>query len=128
MIYKDMNKAPIPLVVDDEYLSTTEEGTQPDGVPALVAHAIYGLKATEILEEIRIIVFAARLKPSQPRSGSSESVGPDPSTLLRINSRIDDYLSEAPAHLHPLANFKAMGVSADHESCFKIQSKVLRSR
>jgi len=126
MIYKEMNKAPLPLVIDDEYLSTTEEGFQPDDVPALVAHAIYGLKATEILEEIRVVIFAARLKASQPRPG--ESVGPDPSTLLRINSRIDDYLGEAPPHLQPFANFEEMGVDADHEACFRIQSNVLRSR
>lgn len=129
MIYKEINRAPHPQVIDDQYLSTTtEEGRQPDHVPSLIAHPVYGLKTLDILEDMRSIIATARLKASQAGTASSDPIGPDPSALLRLNSRIDDFLSRAPAQLQPDVDFRSMAVSEEHAICFRIQGKVLRSR
>lgn len=128
MIYKQINNAPHPLPIDDQYLSTTGEGSQPDGVPARVAHSVYSLKSVDILDEMRTVVFTARLKASQASPNNTDFIGPDPSALLRLNSRIDDYLNDAPAHLRPDADFSSMDITQDDMICFQIQGRVLRSR
>ena len=71
---------------------------------------------------------APRLKINQQTNDDSELSLPDPSILLRVNSKIDDLLGGMPAHLRPDANFSKMSLSEGAVKCFRIQGHALRFR
>ncbi|KAK1756351.1 activator of stress genes 1 [Echria macrotheca] len=127
MIYSQINNAPLPLYIDDQYLSSTHEGRQPEKTPARVAHSIYSLGLIQTLDDMRAEVLAGRRKASNGPSGNAD-VLPDSGNLLRIYSRLEDQLNNAPAHLQPDADYASMPVTEDDIACFKVQSRVLRTR
>jgi hypothetical protein len=71
---------------------------------------------------------APRLKINQQTNDDSELSLPDPSILLRVDSKIDDLLHGMPAHLRPDANFSDMSLSEGAIKCFRIQGHALRFR
>ncbi|KAK4160387.1 activator of stress genes 1 [Cladorrhinum sp. PSN259] len=125
MISRSTSQLPLPLAIDDEYLSTTEEGSQPDGVPSRLDLAIYSHKIGILMEAMHSQDRNARLKLSH---GSIEHSVPDPSGILRLNSMIDDFLDELPEHLRPNADYSRMAVRQEDIPYFMMQSQVMKSR
>jgi hypothetical protein len=80
------------------------------------------------MEEMRKAAHAPRLKVSQQANDGSELSLPDPSILLRVNSKIDDLLGGMPAHLRPGANLSKLPLNDDAVKCFRIQGHALRFR
>ncbi|KAK3322722.1 fungal-specific transcription factor domain-containing protein [Apodospora peruviana] len=127
LILKQFNQVPVPLAIDDEHLSTTEEGRQPEGIPSRLALCAYtSSKGLDIMDDMRQIVFATRLKASHAQN--MEPPGPDPSVVLRINSKLDDLLNGVPEHLRVDADYASLGLNDEDAECFRGQSEVFRAR
>ncbi|KAK3985203.1 activator of stress genes 1 [Cladorrhinum sp. PSN332] len=125
MISRATSQLPLPLPIDDEYLSATEEGSQPDGVPSRLDLAIYSHKTVAIMEAMHSQDRTHRLKINH---GTVEHSVPDPSGILRLNSMIDDFLDGLPEHLRPNADYSRMMVRQEDIPYFMMQSQVLKSR
>ena len=125
MIFPGLTQIPLPMAIDEEYLSTTGEGRQPDGIPSRMDMHIYSVRVLELMEEMRKAAHAPRLKVNQ---SSDELSLPDPSILLRVNSKIDDLLDGMPAHLRLDANFSKIPLDEDAVKCFRVQGHALRFR
>ncbi|KAK4225671.1 activator of stress genes 1 [Podospora fimiseda] len=125
MTSRSTSQLPLPLPIDDEYLSTTEEGSQPEGLPSRLDLAIYSQKMVSIMDAMHSQDRTHRLKFSH---GAVEHSVPDPSAILRLNSMIDDFLDTLPEHLRPNADYSRMMVCQEDISYFMTQSQVLKSR
>lgn len=121
-----MNQAPLPLAIDDEYLSTTGEGSQPIGIPSRISLCIHTQQGIDIMDDMRSVAFTSRLKAG--RVSSVEPPGPDPSLVLRINSKIDDFFNEAPPHLLPNADYDSLELDDEDIEFFQIQAAVFKVR
>ncbi|KXX75529.1 Activator of stress genes 1 [Madurella mycetomatis] len=120
-----VSQPPLPLAIDDEYLSTTQEGRQPDNVPSRMELILWSVKQLEIMDAMRTAVRAPRLKIS--RTGGEFTV-PDPAAVLRVNSMIDDQLEALPPYLRVGADYSKMPISDDDVICFRNQSHAIRFR
>ncbi|KAL2130112.1 hypothetical protein VTI74DRAFT_6891 [Chaetomium olivicolor] len=119
------SQVPLPLAIDEEYLSTTEEGRQPDGIPSRIEMINYIISTMDVLEEMRAVLRAPRLKVG--RADDEFSV-PDPTALLRINSKLDYLLEGMPPHLRVNADLSALQLTDDAVQCFRIQAHAIRFR
>ena len=86
---------------------------------------IYTVKTVEVLEDMRSVARAPRLKLSH--QGDEFSI-PDPSALLHLNSKIDDLLEQLPPHLRQDADYSKMPLNEDTVKCFRVQSLAVRFR
>ncbi|KAK4464105.1 activator of stress genes 1 [Cladorrhinum samala] len=125
LISRAVSQPPLPLAIDDEYLSATEEGSQPDGVPSRMDLAIYSTNIIAIMEAMHSPERTPRLKLAH---GGIEHSVPDPSAILRLNSMIDDFLDGLPAHLRPGADYSRMMIRQEDYSYFAMQGQVIRFR
>ncbi|KAK4123139.1 hypothetical protein N657DRAFT_645869 [Parathielavia appendiculata] len=125
MIVPGLTHIPPPLAIDEEYLSTTEEGRQPEGLPSRMDMNIYSMKILEIMEEMRAAARAPQLKLKQ---SEHEVLVPDPGVLLRLSSKIDDLLDGVPPHLRLEADYSQWALQEDEVTCFRIQGHALRFR
>lgn len=130
MIYKQMNKTPMMQNINDEFLSvTTKDGVQPENVPSRIHAISYSLKIAPIMEEMQALHIKYRLKDddSSLQSGR-EPIGPDPTSILRIDSRLDDYLDQIPEHLRTGVDLNLFNINEEDKEIFKLQGQVARSR
>jgi hypothetical protein len=125
MISLNLGQLPFPLAVDEEYLSETEEGCQPDGIPSRMDLLLHTTKVIGIIEEMRAAARAPRLKLSH---SGKESTVPDPGVILRVNSMVDDLLNQLPPHLRLTADYSNMSLNEDAVKCFRVQSHAIRFR
>ncbi len=129
MVYKELKHlVPLPLAIDDEYLSTTVEGCQPDRVPSRLTLVLSSMKLLEVLDDMRTMIMATKMKTAQAGPSSKEPTAPDPSEVLRINSLVDDILNDMPEHLRADADYSSMRLSQEDIACFRMQGAVLRTR
>lgn len=122
-----MSSPPLPQDIDDEQLSATEEGRQPEMLPSRLASALYWLHLVPILEEMREMRLKPRTSSGQTHHGIG-LLGPDPGAILRLNSRIEDAIQGIPPHLRPDTNHMMMGFSEEQAAVFRYQGRVLRTR
>jgi hypothetical protein len=125
MIYPGLSQTPLPLPIDEEYLSETEEGRQPEGVPSRMDFILFGAKLWDIVDELRVLLRAPLLKISQ--SGSDFLI-PEPSAVLRVNSSIDELLESLPPHLRQDTDLSRLGLDVDAVKCFEQQRGAIRFR
>lgn len=118
---KYVNQAPVPQPIDDQYLSRTKEGRQPDSIPSIIALPIHTVKLAPILDDCRAVSIARGSQASGYR-------GPDPLTVLSINSRLDQYLDDMPEHLKVDADMSKYAIGEAEIFTFRMQGHVLRTR
>ncbi|KAL2147643.1 hypothetical protein VTI28DRAFT_8097 [Corynascus sepedonium] len=125
LIFPGLTQTAPPLAIDEEYLSTTGEGHQPEGLPSRLDMMTFTLKTVEILEEMK----SARRAPGiKLKHAGDEITMPDPTNLLSVNAKIDDLLEGLPEHLRPDADYSKMLLNEDAVKCFRIQSHAIRFR
>ena len=124
-IYPGLTKAPLPLAIDDEYLSTTEEGRQPDGIPSRLELVHITAKTLEVVDEMRNALRAPSLKI---KHWDEDVTVPDPTAVLRVNSQIDDLFQGLPPHLRVNADYSKMPLNDDEVKFFRIQTHAIRFR
>jgi hypothetical protein len=119
MIDHNLPPVPPPQAIDEEYLSATHEAKQPEGVPCRLDLLLESMKLAPVTSEIRALGRAPRIKLDHD---GTEIQVPDPSIILRLNSRLDDALSSAPPHLRLGADYSSMSLSEDAARAFRVQS------
>lgn len=112
---------PVPASVDDEYLLTTGEGKQPDGIPSRLDFFVRALKFLDIREKLQAFEICRPTK-----QGLKTNMEKDLSTVLELNMEIDRFCEELPPHLLQYEDNDAM--RAQLQPCFGLQSRVLRAR
>ncbi|KAL1841467.1 hypothetical protein VTJ49DRAFT_7022 [Mycothermus thermophilus] len=123
MIDTTLAPLPLPQAIDEEYLSATHEAQQPEGVPCRIEFLLHSLKLLPMFAEMRAIARAPRVKLDH--AGIEV---PDPSVILRLNSRLDDILNATPPQLRLGTDHVEMPVSEDVIKAFRIQTFAFRSR
>lgn len=111
---------PLPELIDDEYLSETNEGLQPQNVPSRLAYFLYAIKLHNIRERSRI--------PGTKylNSGRKRYSGREISDVLDLTSDLDSFLEDLPPYLR--SNHASAYPASGNEACFKLQARVLRAR
>jgi hypothetical protein len=111
---------PLPELIDDEYLSETNEGLQPQNVPSRLAFFFYAIKLHNIREKTRI--------PGTKylNSGRKRYSGQELGAMVDVTSDLDTFLEDLPPYLRN-DHASAYPVSGN-EVCFKLQARVLRAR
>lgn len=124
-ITQSVSQPPLPLAIDEEYLSTTQEGRQPDNVPSRIEMILRSVRILEVMDAMRAAARAPRLKIGHI---GGEFAVPDPAAILRVNSMIDDQLEALPPYLRVGADYSKMPISDDDVVCFQNQSHGIRFR
>ena len=112
----EISTVPLPTEIDDEYLSTTLQGRQPQGTLSKITFMIQTLKLSAIAD-----------KSMSPKDHSLPANVRDCSnlgTVLDISTEMDRFLERLPAHLRADAH----SCYSDPPSCFELQAHVLRAR
>jgi hypothetical protein len=109
-------KTPLPELIDDEYLSETMEGQQPENTPSRLEFNVLLIKLWDLreqsrIDEIKFLDIGGRY--------SRKELG---STLDYI-SELDNFLERLPFHLRRDDNMPA----SRNESCFQLQGRVIRA-
>lgn len=130
MIYKQMNNAPMPQNINDEFLSTTaKDGVQPQSIPSRIHMILHTLDVAPIIQDMQDLHIKYKQKDdSASFTSGGEPIGPDPTCILRINSHLDDYLDQIPQHLRADADLGSLNVSEEDRTIFRYQGQVARSR
>ena len=110
---------PVPASIDDEYLSATGKGQQPEGTPSRLEFFARVLKFLDIRERLQAFEI---YRPA--KQGIAINLEKDLSTVLELNMEIDRFCEELPPHLLIDDNSDTARV----QSCFELQSRVLRAR
>jgi hypothetical protein len=114
----DLGEVPYPAEIDDEYLSTTEEGVQPRGVPSQLTF----FRITHSLSDISDVMFG--LRDSTSSDHGSKYLNHDLGMVLDGCARMDKFLEELPAHLQlGSTSYKSHGYDV-----FQLQARILYSR
>jgi hypothetical protein len=118
---------PIPLLIDDEYLSVQGEGVQPPDVPCRLGLFVSSCKLFEILHDILFSFYA-----KDPGMGLSKQLESDPGArdllkdALDYNRRLDKFNDSIPEYLRT-ATSSHITVS-EKNSCVNLQQQVLYCR
>ena len=111
---------PLPELIDDEYLSETSEGQQPQSVPSRLAFFVYAMKLLDIRERSRIV------ETQYLNIGRRRSSGQELGSTLDLISDLDRFLEDLPPYLR---RDHAFAITAyGNETYFQLQAKVLNAR
>ena len=118
---------PVPLLVDDEYLSVQGEGEQPPEIPSRLGLFVSSCRLFEILHEILLKFYAEdsgirNAQHPEPDAYAREIIG----DVLNYNRRLDMFRESIPAYL------RTTGTShitiSEKNSCVHLQQQVLYCR
>ncbi|EXL68066.1 hypothetical protein FOPG_15863 [Fusarium oxysporum f. sp. conglutinans race 2 54008] len=91
---------PLPLMVDDEYLLEDGEGTQPAATLCRMGLFVYTVKLLDILNEMLHCFYAEAGHAQVVTIGNhQERSMPDLHEMLRLNSKLDQFLEALPSNL-----------------------------
>ena len=110
---------PLPTPIDDEYLSTTTQGRQPENVPSRLDFFIYALKLLGILERLQTYEHCRHGDQHNTTHG-----GKDLGDMLSLITDLDSFSQELPSHLQSGDNTRP----PNSTSCFELQGRVLKAR
>jgi hypothetical protein len=111
---------PTPAEIDDEYLSDTQDGHQPSGIPSRLSFYVHNLRIYDFLAKVDFL--ETHRAASSTRKRNSNDLG----SILDVNSELDEFLESLPDHLQTEGNNRFAPDSQN--SCFNIQARVLKSR
>lgn len=118
---------PVPLLVDDEYLSVHGEGEQPPEVPSRLGLFVSSCKLFEILHEILLNFYAedSGIRNSQHLESDAyaqEIIG----DVLSFNRRLDVFRESIPQYLRTTRTSHI--TISEKNSCVNLQQQVLYCR
>lgn len=113
---------PLPMAIDDEYLSATEPYCQqPEGVVSQTQFCVENLRLASILGQILSKVYSA----SDEGIGSTVQSDIHMQDVLYLDKRLDSFQS----NLHPALKWNQTGdLNHEYNSLFTRQSNVLHAR
>lgn len=120
------SKIPLPLLIDDEYLSETEEGEQPPDKLSYMGLFVYSIKLLDILEEILSTFYSQQdsLNDS-PYVNFQEKFRQEMHNILRLNSKLDAFVNTLPEYL---CNHTHSEGGGDQAKSSVLEAKVLQAR
>ncbi|KAH8203214.1 hypothetical protein TruAng_002619 [Truncatella angustata] len=113
---------PLPEPIDDEYLSKSHEGCQPENTPSRLTFFRHTIKLFDVLDEILTKLY------SHEHNGPAEDVStiaPYLNDLPRLCSKLDFVSESLPTHLRTPGN--AMASEDGSGGCFNLQARVFKS-
>jgi hypothetical protein len=116
----DTTPIPLPIPIDDEYLSETNEGKQPHNLPSRLSFLTYAMK---------LVDTRRKMGPTEPQNvynNGTRYSGQELGATLDALSGLDRFLEDLPPYLqcdHPFTFPPAAGAA-----CFRLQARVLKSR
>lgn len=128
LLYKQTSFPPLPQEIDDEYLSVTGEGRQPEGLPSRLTFNLLGVKTTSVIDDMRAMRFTPNSKRAAASGSSRSTSGPDPGAILQINSRLEDIIQSLPPHLDISLGSINQGLTDEQLAVFRFQGRVFRTR
>lgn len=124
VLHSRPNVVPLPEAIDDEYLSESGEGCQPQNTPSRIEFFRHSIKLFDILKEIldRFYSPGYQTPEEDDINLSTRYLGEVP----RIYSQIDEFLINLPRHLQADGSMETLHIgSARH---FRMQAQILKSR
>jgi hypothetical protein len=118
---------PIPLLIDDEYLSVQAVGVQPSEVPSRLGLFVSSCKLFEILHDILSNFYAessgSGLSKQLESGGDARHLLVD---VLNYNRRLDKFNDSIPEYLRTSRTSQI--VVSEKNSCVNLQQQVLYCR
>lgn len=111
---------PLPQLIDDEYLSKTDEGHQPHNIPSRLTFFIYAIKLLNIREKSRVV------ETQKVKTDRAAYSGQELGATLDLISDLDHFVATLPTYLQ-VDHGHALLESVD-ETCFQLQARVLKAR
>ncbi|KAH8897411.1 hypothetical protein GQ53DRAFT_803376 [Thozetella sp. PMI_491] len=93
-----LDRIPLPLIIDDEYLLEDSEGSQPSHLNAQVGSFVYSSKLFDILNEILSSFYVEKSTMFQPSSTPSSSYQ-ELDTVMRLNGALNEFQEKLPSYL-----------------------------
>ncbi|OBT71809.1 hypothetical protein VF21_09376 [Pseudogymnoascus sp. 05NY08] len=119
-VFSKDTSVPLPQLIDDEYLSKTDEGQQPHNIPSRLTFFVYAIKLLNIRERSRVVETQ---KVKTDRAGYS---GQELGATLDLISDLDHFVETLPTYLQVDHGY-ALLESVD-KTCFQLQARVLKAR
>lgn len=121
------NDVPLPLLIDDEFLSVTNESRQPAGRQPRFGAFVYSCKLFDLLGEVLDFLSSTALQNVEQNRGSSQ-VNTILGEVLNLNRKLDDFSQSVPRHLRRLEVTSPYTASASSENHIHLQQRVLHCR
>jgi len=109
-------KVPLPQLIDDEYLSETGEGLQPQGIPSRIHFSVLLIKLWDLRER-------ARIDEIKFLDIGGKYSGKELGSTLDYISQLDHFVECLPFYLRRDDNPAA----SRNESCFQLQGRVINA-
>ena len=123
----NLRSVPIPLLIDDEYLSAQEEGSQPPDVPSRLGLFVSSCKLFEILHEILISFYAEDSGTGTPKQLRSDNMARDMIVdVLRHNRSLAMFKDSIPDYLR--TSRSSYIIISGENNCVNLQQQVLYCR
>ena len=120
-------KVPVPLLIDDEYLSLHGEGGQPPNVPSRLGLFVSSCHLFEILHEILSNFYAEDTGAAASKSSDSDPhAGDILADVLKYNRLLDKFHESIPEYLR--ATTSSYIAVSEKNSCVNLQQQVLYCR
>lgn len=111
---------PLPQLIDDEYLSKTDEGHQPHNIPSRLTFFIYAIKLLNIRERSRVV------ETQKVKADRAAYSGQELGATLDLISDLDHFVETLPTYLQ-VDHGHALLEPVD-ETYFQLQARVLKAR
>jgi hypothetical protein len=108
-----------PAIIDDEFLRSSGEGSQPSELPSRMICFAYSIKLTDILEEV-LLGFYHQEDPENYSGACSEQTL---STILHIDAKLHEFKKTIPGVLRP--DHQRYHRGAPWHSCILLQASLL---
>lgn len=111
---------PLPQLIDDEYLSKTDEGRQPHNIPSRLTFFVYAIKLLNIREKSQVI------GTQNIKSNKAGYSGKELGATIDLISDLDHFLETLPTYLQVEEGHTAL--KSVNEASFRLQAEVLKAR
>lgn len=118
-------KVPFPSLIDDEYLSTQEEGEQPHGIPSRLGLCTWSSKLFLVLDDILLRLYSPNQNNVHVITESEFNIQEVVSDVIALSRRLDEFSESIPKYLRMPSNQDSSNL---REESVVIQQQVLYCR
>ena len=119
------NDVPLPLMIDDEYLSNSHEGEQPQSIPSRLGAFVFSRKLFDLLG----LVLSFLSSPALNATTQTKDLGPVGDILaqvLELNRKLDVFSESVPPYLRKTETTSPFTAANDNH--VHLQQRVLHCR
>jgi hypothetical protein len=116
---------PIPQLIDEEYLQTAEEPSQPPGRPSRMGLFVYSTKLYDILGKILLVFYTEPDVTQTSGEGNANILAS--SSIQDLLTNVLDYNRQLDAFYHSIPDYLRFGVHSK-DSSVQLQAQILTCR